>query len=376
MDSLPGVEFYSGILIPGTVNAHCHLELSHLHGIVPRGGGLTAFIRAMGALRKNSTPEQREEAIRYRIARMRAEGIVAVADTCNSRSTLRIKRESPLYFHNFLELFGLRTRSIDPLKPLAEACKNYELPFSVTPHSTYSLKQNAFAQAVAGFGEDGQNDGPETGFTSQDNSGKTSRNRPETRIKQPGPLSIHFIEGEEERELFQGRGALSAWYRSVGFPEDFTEEGSPTERILHNVPRDRHLMLIHGTFASEEEIIALQRHFGENLTWVLCPRSNAYITGGKPPVELLRRHGAQIALGTDSAASNDSLSLLDEMKTFEGIPLEELLQWATLNGAEALRIDSWCGSFEKGKSPGVALLEGVDLQRMRLTPHTTLRRLV
>ena len=376
MDSLPGVEFYSGILIPGTVNAHCHLELSHLHGAIPPGGGLTAFIRAVGSLRGSHTPREREEAVRYRIARMRAEGTVAVADTCNSRSTLRIKQESPLYFHNFLELLGLRTRSIDPLRPLAEACEACGQPFSLTPHATYSLQRETFAQTVAGFGEHSRNGDNESKITPPKHHNQTSRHNPQRLTAQPGPLSIHFMESEEERELFRGEGALREWFRSCGLPADFTDEGTPTRRILQSVPRDRKLMLIHGTFATEEEIADLQRHFGEGLSWVLCPRSNTYITGGKPPVELLRRHGARIALGTDSAASNETLSILEEMKTFEGIPLEELLGWATLNGARALGIDSWCGSLEEGKYPGVALLEGVDLQQMRLTPQTTLRRLV
>ena len=375
MDSLPGVEFYSGILIPGTVNAHCHLELSHLHGAIPPGGGLTAFIRAVGSLRGSHTPREREEAVRYRIARMRAEGTVAVADTCNSRSTLPIKQESPLYFHNFLELFGLRTHSIDPLRPLAEACEACGQPFSLSPHATYSLQKETFAQAVAGFGEHSRNGDNESKTTHPEDHNQTSRHNPQHHTAQPSPLSIHFMESEEERELFRGGGALLKWFRSCGLSADFTDEGSPAQRILQVIPRNQKLMLIHGTFVTEKEIISLQQHFRENLTWVLCPRSNAYITGGKPPVELLRRHGARIALGTDSIASNETLSILEEMKTLEGFPLEELLGWATQNGARALGIDSWCGSLEEGKYPGIALLEGVDLQQMRLTPQTTLRRL-
>lgn len=348
VDSLAGVEFYSGILIPGIVNAHCHLELSHLHEITPPVRGLTAFIRAIGPLRKTSSAEERKAAIGYQIARMRNEGIVAVADTCNGPSSFPIKQKGPIYVHNFLELFGLRTTSIDPLRHSIEQCKNLDLPFSVTPHSTYSLNREAFAKAAEYAGKE----------------------RTDT------PLSIHFMESPEERELFQDRGALLEWFRECHLPADFAEEDSPAQRILQTIPRDRNLMLIHGTFATEKEIIALQQHFGDHLTWVLCPRSNARITGGKPPVELLRRHGAQIALGTDSTASSPTLSILEEMKVLAENPLEELLQWATLNGARALGIDSWCGSLEIGKRPGVALLEGVDLTHRRLTLHTTIRRLV
>lgn len=367
VDSLPGVEFYSGILIPGTVNAHCHLELSHLQGAVPAGCGLAAFARAVGMLRRSRTPQEREEAARYRIARMRAEGTVAVGDTCNGTGTFRIKRESPLYFHNFLELFGLRTTSAGPLEPLAETCRAYGLPFSVTPHSTYSLSRDVFSR-TADDGRKDEADGTFVPHSSGDTRGKGA--------EMSGPLSIHFMESEEERALYRGEGALWEWYRECGLPADFTGEGSPAERILRLVPRDRNLLLVHGTFATEEEIATLQEHFGERLTWVLCPRSNAYVTGGYPPVELLRRHGARIALGTDSAASNGTLSMLGEMQTLKGIPLEELLGWATAGGARALGIDDRYGSLEAGKRPGVALLEGADLRNMRLTPASSLRRLV
>jgi cytosine/adenosine deaminase-related metal-dependent hydrolase len=82
-----------------------------------------------------------------------------------------------------------------------------------------------------------------------------------------------------------------------------------------------------------------------------------------PPIELLRSENANIILGTDSYASNWSLSILDEMKTIQKhlphIPLEELLTWATLNGANALQMNNQLGTFEQGKKPGVVLIENV-----------------
>jgi imidazolonepropionase-like amidohydrolase len=84
-----------------------------------------------------------------------------------------------------------------------------------------------------------------------------------------------------------------------------------------------------------------------------------------PPLDLFRKNYCNIVLGTDSLASNWSLSILDEMKTIEKkfpqITLEEMLQWATSNGAKALGIDVQLGSFEKGKKPGVVLISEEDL---------------
>jgi aminodeoxyfutalosine deaminase len=83
-----------------------------------------------------------------------------------------------------------------------------------------------------------------------------------------------------------------------------------------------------------------------------------------PPIELLRSEKANIVIGTDSYASNWSLNILDELKTIQQhnpqIPLEEMLGWATINGARALQMNQHLGSLETGKKPGVVLISGVD----------------
>ncbi len=345
IDSLPGVEFYSGILIPAMVNAHCHLELSALCGAIPSGGGFAGFARAMGATRRD-TPG-RTQAIAAQDAVLWQQGVGAVADICNGDATFASKTESPIRYHNFLELFGLRTPAADALDPLVRAASQHGLPWSVTPHSTYSLQSAAFEDAVA------------RGGSSPD-----------------APLSIHFMESPGERELFERRGELWDWYRAQGMETDFLGFGSPAGRVIAQVPCDRPAMLVHNTFITEEDVDRLTDHFGDRITFVLCPRSNRYITGATPPVGLLRRKGVRIALGTDSLASNTSLSLIEEMKTLDGIPLEELLGWATTGGAEALGIGGSHGSIEIGKAPGLALLTGIDWDAMRLLPEACARRIL
>jgi imidazolonepropionase-like amidohydrolase len=89
-----------------------------------------------------------------------------------------------------------------------------------------------------------------------------------------------------------------------------------------------------------------------------------------PPIDMFRDNGCTMVLGTDSLASNWSLNILDEIKTIQkhhpSIPLEEMLQWATINGARALAMDNQLGSFEKGKKPGVVLIEDETLKPKRL----------
>jgi len=95
----------------------------------------------------------------------------------------------------------------------------------------------------------------------------------------------------------------------------------------------------------------------------LCVNANTYIENALPPVEMMRKQNINITIGTDSLASNWGLSILDELKRirqhFSSVPISELLQWATINGAKALQLQQSLGSFERGKRPGVVLIEGL-----------------
>ncbi len=342
LDRTAGVEFHEGILIPGMVNAHCHLELSHLRSKIAPGGGFTGFARAMGALPRD-TPD-RMQAISAQDAAMWHEGISAVGDVCNGEASFAAKSRSGIDYFSFLELFGLGTPSSEHIERLAATARAAGLRFGVTPHSSYSLQRALFSRAVE---------------------------------LTPGqPLSVHFMESPEEAELFAGRGDMHGWYLQKGLRFDAADYLSPAGRIIAQVPPERKILLIHNTFAGAQEIAALEGHFGDRATWVLCPRSNRHITGALPPVGSLRRAGVRIALGTDSLASNDSLSLLEEMKALAGAaPLAEMLRWATANGARALNMEH-LGSIEVGKTPGLAVIRGVDYDTMSLTAASTVRRII
>lgn len=105
-----------------------------------------------------------------------------------------------------------------------------------------------------------------------------------------------------------------------------------------------------------------------------------YIEGNMPPLGMLLEEGCTIVTGTDSFASNDTLSILGEIKLlqdrFPSVPLENLISFATINGARALGEEELFGSIEEGKRPGLLLLKNVDLQTMRLLPETNITRLI
>ncbi len=108
--------------------------------------------------------------------------------------------------------------------------------------------------------------------------------------------------------------------------------------------------------------------------WCFCPNANLYIEKRIPDLDLFLKQDDNITIGTDSLASNWSLSIVEELKTisnrFPDIPLSSLIKWSTINGARLLGFDDLLGSFEKGKVPGVNLLEHVDLGNLSLTPDT------
>ena len=338
LDSLAATEFYAGALCAGFVNAHCHAELSYLHGAIERGSGFAGFARAIGQARGGFSAEERQRALRATDARMWSEGVQAVADIVNGSTSYEVKGRSNIYYKSFAELFGLNSAA-SAIESLCHAERT-----SPTPHSTYSVQDGAFRNVATRAGDN--------------------------------PLSIHFMESPDEAALYRGEGSLAAWYERMGWQCDFLHYGSPAARLVGSLTEDTRLMLIHNCCIAEEDITLINNHFTRPVAWVLCPRSNDYISGLRPPVEMLRRHDALICIGTDSLASNSSLEMMAELKRLSDYPLEEVLTWATANGADALGYGAELGRIEIGKRCGLAVIDALDYEKVRLTELSTARRIV
>ncbi|MBK7432793.1 MAG: amidohydrolase family protein [Chitinophagaceae bacterium] len=132
--------------------------------------------------------------------------------------------------------------------------------------------------------------------------------------------------------------------------------------------QEQSIISVHNTFTSPEDIFHCKSNLQPspfNINFCLCPNANLYIENTLPPLDLLRENDVSIILGTDSFASNHQLDILEEIRiilnqTGGSVKLEEALQWATLNGAKALRFDDRLGSFEKGKTPGIVLIDSIE----------------
>jgi cytosine/adenosine deaminase-related metal-dependent hydrolase len=171
---------------------------------------------------------------------------------------------------------------------------------------------------------------------------------------------------------------MESYKRSGFIPPRLEMVKTPIDAVLNEVIPSGNLILVHNTFADSITIEALQKR--DNLYWCLCPNSNDYIEKSVPPVDLFISEGCEIVLGTDSLASNTKLSIISEMitlqKHFPSLSLEDLVKWATINGAKALGEDDNFGKLETGKKPGLLLLQNVDLINMKLLPESYVTRLI
>jgi cytosine/adenosine deaminase-related metal-dependent hydrolase len=117
---------------------------------------------------------------------------------------------------------------------------------------------------------------------------------------------------------------------------------------------------VHNTFSNKEDVEIAEKYH-RNLFWCLCANANLYIENTLPDVALLQVHNCNLTLGTDSLASNTTLSIVDEINVLRqhqsNISLEVLLKAATYNGAQFLGLESQLGLIEKGKKPGINLLQ-------------------
>lgn len=331
------VQLLNGTLCPGFINSHCHLELSHMKELIPEHTGLVDFV--LQVVSKRHFPEDEIlAAIGKAETDMLAAGIVAVGDICNNTLTLPQKKLNRLLYHNFIEVSGWNPLLADiRMERSLEHYHAYQQAFpghtSLSPHAPYSVSDALWAFMQPYF------------------------------VQQV--LTIHNQESKAENEFFQnGTGDFIRLYETMHISNpSFKAAGTNSlPAYFHQMQKGKQVMLVHNNFISQEDIDYIQEQEVE-ASFCLCLNANLYIENTLPPVNLLLQNNLNICIGTDSLASNHQLSVLEEIKTlqlyFPHVSLAVLLQAATFNGAKALGMDDELGSFEKGKKPGVLLLENI-----------------
>ena len=326
-------EVFDGIICPGFVNVHCHTELSFAKDKIEKHIGIDAFISSLETLKRSVSLEEKKKAIKEAIAEMHKNGIVAVGDIMNTEISIDAKENSAIEFYNLIEVFGSQYKDAENIwykaLGLSEQVKGR---MNIVPHAPYSLSRTLF-QKVRDF------------------------------QKKDSTISIHLMESKSEAEYFlKGSGSIADRYKKWGIeiPPFIPTYQRPLASIGSFLAQSERVLLIHNTFIEKEDIDFANANF-KNTYYGLCPNANLYIENELPDVETLHKLNIDICLGTDSFASNNSMSILEEMKIIQknfDISLEELIKWATINGAKALGMDKTLGTIQVGKKPGLVLLRG------------------
>jgi cytosine/adenosine deaminase-related metal-dependent hydrolase len=346
-DAGEGIETVNGTLTPGFINCHCHLELSHMRGLIPERTGLVDFVFKVVTERHHSE-EEILVAIDKAETEMLENGIVAVGDICNNSLTLAQKQRGRLSYYNFIEASGWLPSVYQPrferAKDVATDFSILDHPYSIVPHAPYSVSENLWREIQPFF------------------EGKT--------------VSIHNQETAFEDEFFQkGSGDFTRMYdmMKIDNTHHVPTERSSLQSYFNKLRGASNAILVHNTFTQQGDLDYIQLQTPNSklqIFFCLCVNANRYIENALPPIEMLRKNKCNIVLGTDSLASNWSLNILDEIRAIRqsqpSIPLEELLSWSTINGARALNMHNRLGSFEKGKRPGVVVLDQEALTARRI----------
>ncbi len=354
----PNTEFYNGIIVPGFVNSHCHIELSHLQDKFERNSGMAGFIRQINRLREVADKQARLESIHNQMEQLYSSGVSAMADISNCNESFDAKSKSKLYTRTFLEVFGTEEKDVSKIVEgvieLTKEAQSIGIDAAPTPHSCYTMSKKLLNNITK---------------IALDNKW----------------LSYHNQESwEEEQLLLNGSGPLADEYKNRGLNTPPVTGESALLYFLDivkslNISDSAKVLLVHNTFTNKESIQKAKETIKE-LYWAICPLSNLFIHQALPPLQLMRKEGLNITIGTDSLSSNHTLSIIEEIKTiqnyFPNIPLLEILEWSSYNGAKFLNKEDILGSFEIGKKPGVVLIENIDFSNFKLTDLSRSTRLI
>ena len=320
-----------GVLMPGLVNAHCHLELSHLAGLADRASsGFVPWVEALMAQRGHTDAEGVRAATRRAIRQLELTGTFEVGDVSNALAHLDLLEESSLRADVFYELLGwdpVRAKEIlagasDVLT--ISARPELRTRVRLAAHAPYSVSP-ALLQGIVDRG---------------------------------GPASMHIAESPAESRFFeQGDGDWRSFLdrRGLGHVAFETPRVSPVAHVDALGGLREGMVAAHCVQVDGEDMALLA---GAAFV-AISPRGKPRPRVGTAPVRRLLEAGVRLCLGTDSLASADTLDLMADMallqSQFPELSPEVVVRMATLGGAQALGLDD-LGTIEPGRSAALAFV--------------------
>lgn len=356
---------HDGVLCPGFINAHCHIELSHMQGMIPEHTGIIPFLQKVPGYRTQFTDEQVKAARHEAYNHMVQNGIVAVGDIANTADTLDVRQLDKLHIHTFVECIGFtETFARQRFEQSEIVYRQFEeqeqndklLRQSINPHAPYSVSKAVFDMI--------------------------------DKFQPHSLLTIHNQEGEAENEYYQQKtGAVRELLGGFGISDDFFNPSGKTSLQTYTewLSYNHSCLFVHNTFTTKHDVALAVDRFVKT-SWCLCPGANLYIEGRLADVMMFAEQGVNICVGTDSLASNHRLCIMSEIitlkKHFPELDWATLLRWATINGAKALDMEREIGTIEPGKKPGILniVTEGLPEPKTQnaidTTGKTSFRRII
>ncbi|MBS1257498.1 MAG: Aminodeoxyfutalosine deaminase [Candidatus Scalindua arabica] len=336
------IDLGNSAIVPGFVNTHTHLDLTHLHNIIKYNGDFTDWIRQLVDAKKEWTESEYLSSIRSGIKSSLESGTTTVVDITRNGLALEELQKSKIRKSLFYELIDFNPDStestIDNFKNMIRKVKRDDLlSIGIFPHAPYTVSEELYrrSKAVA----------EESGFS----------------------IATHISETIDEAHfLTRGTGKFISLLRDFDMLKEWKPPGLKPVNYLKNIGfLENGCILVHCNYLKGEEVDHIEE---SNSTIVFCPRSHKYFRHKDHPSYKLGNRDINVALGTDSLASNDSLSILDEMKYIytqhKTSKPQDILCMGTIAGATALRLNDKIGKLEEGYDADIAV---VDIKKETVT---------
>lgn len=297
-------------LMPGLINAHCHLDYTMLRGAIPRATSFSEWIRSINAEKAALTAADYTRAIEEGFAEAASFGTTTIANLEAFPELIESVKPAPLRTWWFAEMIDVRCPvsaadvlgALEKMAPVAGGV-------GLAPHAPFTASRHLYAETAA------------------------------LAVERDIPVTTHLAESAEEMEMFRDRtGSLFAFLQNIGRPMDDCGQTTPLGLMMQSGLLDERWLIAHLNELTATDFVRLKQ--GPRFHIVHCPRSHAYFGHSPFPFAKLRALGFNICLGTDSLASNHDLNLFSEMRQFSetepSVRADKILEMATVNAARAL----------------------------------------